>query len=77
MGGDGWRSILSVGPIPLCQQYELIRFVVGRKQEVYTMQWKIKSLSDYIVCGAKYGGPIGRALIRLIAEPGVNERLSK
>lgn len=41
------------------------------------MQWKIKSLSDYIVSGAKYGGPIGMALIRLMAQPGVNERLSK
>ncbi|KAG8912790.1 hypothetical protein FRC01_004893, partial [Tulasnella sp. 417] len=32
--------------------------VFYRKQEVYTMQWKVKSLSDYIVSGAKYGGPI-------------------
>ncbi|KIO15844.1 hypothetical protein M407DRAFT_235273 [Tulasnella calospora MUT 4182] len=32
--------------------------VFYRKQEVYTMQWKVKTLSDYIVSGAKYGGPI-------------------
>ncbi|KAG8885848.1 hypothetical protein FRB98_001561 [Tulasnella sp. 332] len=33
-----------------------------RKHEVYTMQWKVRNLGDYIVAGARYGGPI--AMIR-------------
>ncbi|KAG8907134.1 hypothetical protein FRB99_005242 [Tulasnella sp. 403] len=32
--------------------------VFYRKQEVYTMQWKVKDLSDYIIAGARYGGCI-------------------
>ncbi|KAG9024451.1 hypothetical protein FRB95_011464 [Tulasnella sp. JGI-2019a] len=36
--------------------------VFYRKHEVYTMQWKVRNLGDYIVAGARYGGPI--AMIR-------------
>lgn len=41
------------------------------------MQWKIKSLSDYVVSGARYGGPIGKYLASLVGSLRVNERFSK
>ncbi|KAG8959165.1 hypothetical protein FRC03_008376 [Tulasnella sp. 419] len=36
--------------------------VFYRKQQIYTMQWDIRNLSDYIIAGARYGGPF--ALMR-------------
>jgi len=30
-----------------------------RKHSVYQMQWKYMDVSDYIVTGARYGGPLG------------------
>lgn len=78
MGSNGWRGILSVGPTIFPSSIvQTHRSVVGRKQEVYTMQWKIKSLSDYVVSGARYGGPIGKYLAGLIASLRVNEHFSK
>ncbi|EJU02203.1 vacuolar protein sorting-associated protein 16 [Dacryopinax primogenitus] len=36
--------------------------VFYRKQELYSMQWKVQDLSDFKVVGARYGGPL--AIIR-------------
>ncbi|KZO95381.1 vacuolar protein sorting-associated protein 16 [Calocera viscosa TUFC12733] len=36
--------------------------VFYRKQELYSMQWKVQDLSDYKVVGARYGGPL--AIVR-------------
>lgn len=30
-----------------------------KKQDVYSMQWSLNDLSDYVVVGARDGGPIG------------------
>ncbi|KAK8870008.1 hypothetical protein IAR55_000578 [Kwoniella newhampshirensis] len=42
--------------------WDTIQNVFYRKEEVYTMSWRIPDLSDYIVTAAKNGGPI--AMIR-------------
>ena len=33
-----------------------------RRQDIYSMQWAIADLSDYITVGARWGGPIGELL---------------
>lgn len=33
--------------------------VFYRTQQIYSMQWSIANLSDYIIAGARYGGPLG------------------
>jgi WD40 repeat protein len=43
-------------------RWDTIQNVFYRKEEIYTMSWKIPDLSDYLVAGAKNGGPI--ALMR-------------
>lgn len=30
-----------------------------RRQEIYSMQWSIRDLSDFITVGARWGGPLG------------------
>lgn len=30
-----------------------------RRQDIYSMQWAVADLSDYITVGARWGGPIG------------------
>lgn len=31
-----------------------------RRQEIYSMQWSVNALSDYIIAGARWGGPLGK-----------------
>ncbi|WVF72368.1 hypothetical protein IAT40_007183 [Kwoniella sp. CBS 6097] len=42
--------------------WDTIQNVFYRKEEIYTMSWRVTDLSDYLVCAAKNGGPI--AMIR-------------
>ncbi|RSH95606.1 hypothetical protein EHS25_000698 [Saitozyma podzolica] len=42
--------------------WDTIQNVFYRKDEVYAMSWRIPDLSDYLIAGAKHGGPI--ALMR-------------
>ncbi|WWC61373.1 uncharacterized protein I303_103954 [Kwoniella dejecticola CBS 10117] len=42
--------------------WDTIQDVFYRKEDIYTMSWSIKDLSDYVVCAGKNGGPI--AIIR-------------
>ncbi|WVR04982.1 hypothetical protein IAU60_001994 [Kwoniella sp. DSM 27419] len=42
--------------------WDTIQDVFYRKEEVYTMSWKVADLSDHVVAAAKNGGPI--AMIR-------------
>ena len=44
-------------------RWDTIQNVFYRKDEVYTMDWKIPDLSDYLVAVSKNGGPIGKSLI--------------
>lgn len=30
-----------------------------RREEIYSMQWPLQDLSDYLVAGARAGGPLG------------------
>jgi hypothetical protein len=34
-----------------------------RREEVYTLQWSLRDLSDYIIVGAGSGGPLGAAAV--------------
>lgn len=34
-----------------------------RKQSIYSMQWSLASLNDYIVTPARWGGPLGQSLL--------------
>ena len=29
------------------------------KHQVYSMQWNVRDLSDFIIAGARFGGPLG------------------
>jgi hypothetical protein len=40
-------------------RWDTIQNVFYRKDEVYTMAWRVPDLSDYLVTAAKNGGPIG------------------
>lgn len=44
----------------VANRWDTIQNVFYRKEELYTMSWKIPNLSDYIVAAAKYGGAIGQ-----------------
>ena len=37
-----------------------LRMVSNRRQEVYSMQWSVVSVSDFIMSGARRGGPLGK-----------------
>lgn len=39
--------------------WDTIENVFYRKDDVYSMLWKISDLSDYLIAGAKCGGPVG------------------
>jgi hypothetical protein len=30
-----------------------------RRQEIYSLQWSLTDLSDYVIAGARWGGPLG------------------
>ncbi|KAL0240233.1 hypothetical protein I308_106782 [Cryptococcus tetragattii IND107] len=47
---------------PPTATWDTIQDVFYRKDEIYTLEWKISDLSDYIVTSARNGGPI--AMIR-------------
>lgn len=57
-----WACIVTVStytdPYGL-ERWATIQDVFYRKEEVYTMSWKIQDLSDYVFAGARNGGPIG------------------
>lgn len=40
-----------------------------RKYELYTLHWKVADLSEYIVAGARYGGPLGQLHLKLSTKP--------
>ncbi|GAA99834.1 uncharacterized protein L969DRAFT_84183 [Mixia osmundae IAM 14324] len=63
------RSSLSVAMEhpPLSSDWELLGEAYYRRSEVYSLQWPIKDLSDYIVAGAAAGGPI--AIMRDESKP--------
>jgi hypothetical protein len=42
--------------------WDTIENVFYRKDDVYSMLWKISDLSDYLIAGAKCGGPIGEVI---------------
>lgn len=45
--------------------WDTIQDVFYRKDEIYTLEWKISDLSDYIVTSARNGGPIGEPFVNL------------
>lgn len=47
--------------LPPCR-WDTIQNVFYRKDEVYAMSWRIPDLSDYLIAGAKHGGPIGASM---------------
>lgn len=60
MGGYArWQRLLQVLAMALTAPGPSDADGFRRKHEVYTMQWKLRNLGDYIVAGARYGGPIG------------------
>lgn len=47
-----------------CCSWDTIENVFYRKDDVYSMLWKISDLSDYLIAGARCGGPIGKWTLR-------------
>ena len=31
------------------------------KRQVYSMQWNVRDLSDFVIAGARFGGPLGES----------------
>lgn len=46
--------------MPASASWEPLGETFYRKQDVYSMQWTVTDLSDYIVATAKWGGPMGQ-----------------
>jgi hypothetical protein len=40
-------------------RWDTIQNVFYRKDEIYSMGWKVPDLSDYLYAAARNGGPIG------------------
>jgi hypothetical protein len=55
----GMKLLLAVCLL-LTSRLNKLRVLFIRKQEIYTMLWKLMDLSKYMIAGAPYGGPIGR-----------------
>lgn len=48
---------------PASASWEPLGETFYRKQDIYSMQWSISDLSDFIVAGAPWGGPLGALLV--------------
>lgn len=50
---------------PASASWDALGETFYRRVELYTMQWHVADLSDYIVAGSKWGGPVGELWICL------------
>ena len=44
---------------PASASWEALGETFYKRSDVYSMQWSLSDLSDYIVAGARWGGPLG------------------